>query len=156
VDIQERKHQKKRANVDQSARMQRKYGGDWEKVDYVFPEDNPYDTSPMNEQGVDSELRSAQIELRLAEMEEAYRVLRLIHDGKGEEVARQNLRRGGYIGGSSRGLEGVDWSMWADRFHIDKVIAAGHSFGAATITEVLRHTDRFQNVQAGIIYDIWG
>jgi platelet-activating factor acetylhydrolase len=136
--------------------MQRKYGGDWEKVDYVFPEDNPYDTSPMNEQGVDIELRSAQIELRLAEMEEAYRVLRLIHDGKGEEVARQNLRRGGYIGGSSRGLEGVDWSMWADRFHIDKVIAAGHSFGAATITEVLRHTDRFQNVQAGIIYDIWG
>lgn len=33
---------------------------------------------------------------------------------------------------------------------------AGHSFGAATVVEVLRHTDRFKNVQAGIIYDIWG
>jgi platelet-activating factor acetylhydrolase len=33
---------------------------------------------------------------------------------------------------------------------------AGHSFGAATIVEVLRNTDRFENVQAGIIYDIWG
>jgi platelet-activating factor acetylhydrolase len=33
---------------------------------------------------------------------------------------------------------------------------AGHSFGAATVVEVLRHTDRFTNVQAGIIYDIWG
>lgn len=114
------------------------------------------DTAPHNEKGVDHELRSAQIELRLAELEEAYRVLCDIRDGKGEDVAKQNLRKCGYIGGSSRGLNGVDWSQWRNRFHVDKITVAGHSFGAATIVEVLRNTDRFQNVQAGIIYDIWG
>jgi platelet-activating factor acetylhydrolase len=46
--------------------------------------------------------------------------------------------------------------MWKHRFHIDKMTMAGHSFGAATVVEVLRHTERFTNVQAGIIYDIWG
>ncbi|EHK96288.1 putative Platelet-activating factor acetylhydrolase [Glarea lozoyensis 74030] len=32
----------------------------------------------------------------------------------------------------------------------------GHSFGAATTIEVLRHQDRFKYVGQGIIYDIWG
>jgi len=32
----------------------------------------------------------------------------------------------------------------------------GHSFGAATTVEVLRHQDRFNFVGQGIIYDIWG
>lgn len=114
------------------------------------------DTSPSNEKGVDAELRSAQIEMRLAEIEEAYRILCDICNGKGEEVAKRNLRREGYVGGSSRGLEGVNWSDWVDRFHIDKMTVAGHSFGAATVVELLRNTDRFGNVQAGIIYDIWG
>lgn len=71
-------------------------------------------------------------------------------------MAKQNLRKDGYVGGSTRGLNGVDWASWKDRFHVDKITMAGHSFGAATIVEVLRNTDRFENVQAGIIYDIWG
>ncbi|KAF1851506.1 uncharacterized protein K460DRAFT_373502 [Cucurbitaria berberidis CBS 394.84] len=125
-------------------------------LDYIFPKNNPKDTSPNNERGVDGELRSAQIELRLCELEEAYRVLKIICAGDGEEIARQNLRSEGYVGGSSRGLQGVDWALWKHRFHIDKMTMAGHSFGAATVVEVLRHTDRFTNVQAGIIYDIWG
>lgn len=79
-----------------------------------------------------------------------------ICEGKGEEVARKNLRKKGYTGASSRGLEGVDWERWKGRFHVDKVNVAGHSFGAATVVEVLRNTDRFKHVQAGIIYDIWG
>jgi platelet-activating factor acetylhydrolase len=66
------------------------------------------------------------------------------------------MRGKGYKGGSSRGLEGVDWSQWKHRFHVDKMTIAGHSFGAATVVEVLRHPERFTNVQAGIIYDIWG
>lgn len=114
------------------------------------------DTAPNNEHGVDGELRSAQIELRLCELEEAYRVLKMISDGDGEEIARQNLRGEGYVGGSSRGLGGIDWAQWKHRFHVDKMTVAGHSFGAATVVEVLRHTERFTNVQAGIIYDIWG
>jgi len=32
----------------------------------------------------------------------------------------------------------------------------GHSFGAATTVEVLRHADRFNYIGQGIIYDIWG
>jgi platelet-activating factor acetylhydrolase len=83
-------------------------------------------------------------------------VLRDICEGKGEEVAKQNLRKQGYVGGSSRGLDGIDWTSWKNRFHVDKITVAGHSFGAATIVEVLRNTDRFENVQAGIIYDVWG
>jgi platelet-activating factor acetylhydrolase len=53
-------------------------------------------------------------------------------------------------------LNGVNWQQWKNRFHVDKMTVAGHSFGAATVVELLRHTDRFKNVQAGIIYDIWG
>jgi platelet-activating factor acetylhydrolase len=77
-------------------------------------------------------------------------VLKIICAGDGEEIEKQNLRGEGYVGGTSRGLKGVD------RFHVDKMTMAGHSFGAATVVEVLRQTKRFQNVQAGIIYDIWG
>lgn len=66
------------------------------------------------------------------------------------------MRGKGYTGGSSRGLEGVDWDKWKKRFHVDKILVAGHSFGAATVVEVLRNADRFENVAAGIIYDIWG
>ena len=80
----------------------------------------------------------------------------MICAGRGEEIEQQNLRGEGYVGGTSRGLNGVDWASWKDRFHVDKMTMAGHSFGAATVVEVLRHSDRFKNVQAGIIYDIWG
>ncbi|KAF2998296.1 hypothetical protein E8E13_007348 [Curvularia kusanoi] len=125
-------------------------------IDYIFPKDNPKDTAPNNEDGVDQDLRNAQIELRLCELEEAYNVLKKICRGDGDEVARQNLRSEGFVGGSSRGLKGVDWQQWKNRFHVDKMTVAGHSFGAATVVELLRHADRFKNVQAGIIYDIWG
>ncbi|KAI8933678.1 hypothetical protein NX059_009396 [Plenodomus lindquistii] len=125
-------------------------------VDYIFPKDNPKDTAPNNVRGVDTELRSAQIELRLSEIEEAFRVLKLICAGDGEHIAQQNRRGEGFVGGSSRGLKGIDWQRWKGRFHVDKMTLAGHSFGAATVVEALRHTDRFENVQAGIIYDIWG
>ncbi|KAF2273441.1 uncharacterized protein EI97DRAFT_404321 [Westerdykella ornata] len=125
-------------------------------IDYLFPKDNPMDTSPSNDQGVDTELRLAQIDMRLGEFEEAHRVLCEIVKGNGEQIAKQNLRGKGYKGGTSRGLEGVDWSTWTNRFHIDKLTVAGHSFGAATVIEALRNTERFQHVHAGIIYDIWG
>jgi platelet-activating factor acetylhydrolase len=129
----------------------------YDMVDYIFPKHNPLDTSPNNEEGIDEELRSAQIELRLAEIEEAYKILRSIRDGDGELIAQQNLRRAGHIGSSSRGLEGVDWKLWKHRFHSERITVAGHSFGAATVVEILRNTnDRFTHVEQGIIYDIWG
>ena len=127
-------------------------------MDYVFPQENVRDTMPGNEQGVDAELRSSQIQLRLAELEEAYHVMTLIHDGHGEEVSKANLRNkdDGAAGGSSRVLKGIDWASWKNRFHLKQVTMLGHSFGAATAIEVLRHQDRFQFIGQGIIYDIWG
>jgi platelet-activating factor acetylhydrolase len=125
-------------------------------IGYLFPKDNPNDTGPHNEKGVDIELRAAQIALRVAELDEAYAVVCEIVRGDGESIARRNLRRKGFKGGSSHGLEGVDWQRWKDRVKLDHVTAAGHSFGAATVTEMLRTCDRYDYISQGIIYDIWG
>lgn len=118
--------------------------------------DRPRESAHKTQRGIDAELRTAQIQLRLAEIEEAYNVLCIIRNGEGEAIARSNLRRPGNIGSSSRGLDGVDWQSWMGRFHLEQVTVAGHSLGAATAVEVLRHTDRFQFAGQGIIYDIWG
>ncbi|KAF2091235.1 hypothetical protein K490DRAFT_10182, partial [Saccharata proteae CBS 121410] len=143
----------KHDHIDHSEKQHEK---GYNKVDYIFPKYNPMDTSPNNDQGVDRELRNAQIHLRLAEIEEAYKVLCSISSGDGASVAARNLRRKGYIGSSSRGLEGVDWDGWKDRVHLTQVTMVGHSFGAATTVEMLRNADRFQWCSQGIIYDIWG
>ena len=111
----------------------------------------------MNEKGVDLELRDAQLQMRKAEIAEAYQVMCRIRNGDGNEVGSQNLRRRGHAGSSSRGLEGVDWSKWKDRFHLEQVTMVGHSFGAATTVEVLRNRRKeFPFITQGIIYDIWG
>jgi platelet-activating factor acetylhydrolase len=118
--------------------------------------DNPWDTSPTNDKGVDQELRGAQLDLRLAEIEEAYKVINIINAGRGGEIAAQNMRQKGYKASSSHGLEGVNWTAWKDRVDAEYVVAAGHSFGAATVVDMLRHKERFKWVAQGIIYDIWG
>jgi platelet-activating factor acetylhydrolase len=138
--------------VDHNAQQKKQK---YSKIDYYFPKDNPYDTSPSNDKGVDLELRSAQIDLRISEIEEAYTVMKEIADGKGEEVAKRNLRKKGYIGSSSHGLDGIDWSSWKGRILTSNVTMVGHSFGAATTVEVLRDPDRFDFISQGIIYDIW-
>jgi len=71
-------------------------------------------------------------------------------------VAKHNLRRKGGVGASSRGLDGVDWQTLKGRINTDHVTMLGHSFGAVTTVEILRHDDRFNWVSQGIIYDIWG
>ena len=76
--------------------------------------------------------------------------------GDGEALAKKNLRFKGVVGASSQALEGVDWKSWKHRFHLTEVTMIGHSFGAATAVEVLRHQDRFQWVSQGIMYDVWG
>jgi len=134
--------------------LKRKDG--YDIVDYIFPKDNPYDTSPGNEGGVDRELRDTQIDLRMAEVEEAYHVLGLINSGRGHEVAAKNLRRKGHRDASSHGLEGIDWQRWTGGINMTSVTALGHSFGAATTVEMLRHVDRFHYFTQGIILDIWG
>lgn len=130
---------------------------EYSRMDYVFPKDNARDAMPGNKQGVDAELRPAQIQLRLAEIEEAYHVMTLINDGQGESVAKARLRDKDEdrVGGSSRRLKKIVWGSGKDCFHLQQVTMLGHSFGAATTVEVLRHKSRFQHVGQGIIYDIW-
>lgn len=142
-------------NVDLSEEAKAK---GYSRMDYVFPQCNPRDTMPGNDRGIDTELRAAQINLRLAEIEEAYHVMTLIHDGHGADLAASSLRlkSDGVIGGSSRGLKGIDWDAWEGRYHLRQVTMLGHSFGAATTVEVLRHEERFDYIGQGIIYDIWG
>lgn len=59
------------------------------RMDHVFPKDNACDTMPGNKQGIDVELHSAQIQLRLAEIEETYHVMTLIHNGGERKLQRQ-------------------------------------------------------------------
>lgn len=124
--------------------------------DYLFPKGNEWDTSPHNKKGVDHELRGAQIDLRLAEIEEAYNIVCKINRGEGEDIAKKNIRRKGYKASSTYGLDGVDWPSWEGRIQTQYAVAAGHSFGAATVVDMLRHEKRFKWVAQGIIYDIWG
>ncbi|GAB0132809.1 hypothetical protein EsDP_00001235 [Epichloe bromicola] len=124
-------------------------------MDYILPKDNAQDTSPHNPRGVDSTLRTAQIELRLEEIKEAYHVLTLINDGKGDEVAQLNLRKGGNIGSSSMGLTGISWDSWKGSIFLDKVTAMGHSFGGATTVQLCRDQSLTWLGQ-GVILDAWG
>ncbi|KAF1809252.1 hypothetical protein P152DRAFT_403746 [Eremomyces bilateralis CBS 781.70] len=141
-----------RNGVDHHPRQRRR---GWDKVDYIYSKYNPDDTAPTSEQGIDKELRHAQLQLRLAEIEEAYNVLAKICNGQGQEVANKNLRRKGYTGASSNGLQGIDWTLWKHRFHLDQATILGHSFGAATAISVLRHPARFPQIAQGVTYDIW-
>lgn len=126
-------------------------------VDYIFPKDNAQDTSPHNALGVDRELRGAQIEMRLAEIEEAFDVLETINSGDPDDRIRsRNLRKKPNHGSSSRGLDGIDWTDWKGRLSLENVTAMGHSFGGATTVQILRLNDRFPWIGQGILLDPWG
>lgn len=126
-------------------------------VDYIFPRDNALDTTPNNAKGVDTELRGAQIEMRLAEIGEAFKVLEMINAGDPDDrIRNRNLRRKPNRGSSSKGLEGVDWADWKGRLSLENVTAMGHSFGGATTVQILRLNDRFPWIGQGILLDAWG
>lgn len=126
-------------------------------VDYIFPKDNAQDTAPHNPMGVDHELRDAQINMRLAEIQEAYKFLHIINDGDPEDRIRdKNLRKKPNQGSSSWGLDGIDWSDWKGRLSLENVTAMGHSFGGATTVQILRLNDDFPWVGQGILLDAWG
>lgn len=120
---------------------------DYDVIDFVFPQNDPMDTAPGHD--VDRELRKGQVELRAAEIEEAYYVLQQLHGGKGANIAQANLRL--LDAGSS-----FDWACFEDRFHLDNATMVGHSFGGATTVHILRNKAAFPYVSQGIIYDIWG
>ncbi|KAK6538498.1 hypothetical protein TWF694_010080 [Orbilia ellipsospora] len=127
-------------------------------VDYIWPKDNPYDTSPSNK--IDSDLRTAQINMRKAELAEIYKAILALNSGNGDILAQMNLLKDGAAGASSRALDGVNWQDWEGRIQTRNVTVAGHSFGAASTIEVLRRpsdvfSQELDSLQ-GIIYDPWG
>ncbi|KAJ9605799.1 hypothetical protein H2200_009648 [Cladophialophora chaetospira] len=126
----------------------------YDKVEFLFAANDPHDTTPGHQ--IDHDLRNAQVDLRLAEIEEAYQIMLEICAGDGEKVGTRHLRVKPAKGASKAGLQGVDWSSWKDRFYTNGVTMVGHSFGATTTIEVLRQKDRFKYFTQGIIYDVWG
>ena len=82
--------------------------------------------SELEPQPEDEEFKTMQRAMRQAEIEETVRVLKMIQDGKGEQVFVQNSRQEG---------EGLD--QWKGRLDMDRIIIAGHSFGATTALQVL-------------------
>ncbi|KAK5197827.1 hypothetical protein LTR47_000051 [Exophiala xenobiotica] len=141
----------KRGNIEHFKLNQNR---SYDIVDFIFPKDDKYDTTPGHE--VDKDLRRAQVDLRLAEIHEAYQVMQEICAGRGDAVAARNLRVKGAIGSSKAGLEGIDWSCWKDRFHTQGVTIVGHSFGGTTTVSLLRQMNKFNYITQGIVYDIWG
>lgn len=79
-------------------------------VSFIFPKDDPNDTSPRHL--IDRELRKAQIEMRLIELEEVYTAMAAIRAGRGESLAEKNPRFEGAIDSCSQILEGIDWTSW--------------------------------------------
>ncbi|KAL4899993.1 hypothetical protein BDW74DRAFT_104746 [Aspergillus multicolor] len=73
---------------------------------------------PLDNEG----LQRAQIAFRQAEMEETVRVLRMLNNGDGESVFRHNARR-----------EGAHLPGWKGRLDVERVILAGHSYGATGV-----------------------
>ena len=128
--------------------------GHYHVVDFIFPEKDKHDTNPTHH--VDDALRTAQIEMRLDEIEEAYQIMRLIAAGKGAEVASRDCRKIGTLCGRQGSPKKIDWASWKDRVDVENVTLAGHSFGSATVVEALRQKNRFSHTKQAIIYDLWG
>lgn len=124
-----------------------------DRIGCIIPAFDKYDTAPSHH--VDQELREAQVNLRVAEIDETYRIMVEIASGRGEELKEVNLRTPGRVGASSQGLEGIDFTEWENRFHLDHVTMVGHSFGAATTVKMLRCKNH-EYLTQGIVYDIWG
>lgn len=126
----------------------------YDVVDFIFAKDDKYDTSPDHE--IDHDLREAQVQLRCAELDEAYYLMTELAAGTGEDLKARNIRVPGVKGAPTFGLDGVDFSKWAGRLYTDHVTIIGHSFGSVTAVEMLRSQEKYQYVTQGLIYDIWG
>ncbi|TGJ87302.1 hypothetical protein E0Z10_g1445 [Xylaria hypoxylon] len=69
----------------------------------------------------------AQLNFREAEIEEVVMILRQINSGKGTEIFKRNPRN-----------EGKELEDWAGRLSVDKMVIAGHSFGATGALQALK------------------
>ena len=120
----------------------------YDYVNFLFAKSDPHDTRPGHH--VDHQMRNAQIDMRIAEIEEAFEVMKAIHRGEAGTIAEKNLKLK-----SDRRRQAINWHAWKERFHITQVTVAGHSFGAATAARILRESETLPSFTQGIIYDVW-
>ena len=73
------------------------------------------------------EFKAMQLAMRQAEIEETVRILRLINEGLGSEIHKLNARE-----------EGSDLSEWKQRLNMERIVVAGHSYGATGALQALK------------------
>jgi len=83
--------------------------------------------SMLDPQPETSDFKTTQIAMREAEIEETVRVMRQINDGYGKDVYHSNARG-----------EGEELAAWRGRLNMNRVVVAGHSYGATTALQALQ------------------
>ncbi|KAH9819317.1 Platelet-activating factor acetylhydrolase, isoform II [Teratosphaeria destructans] len=73
------------------------------------------------------EFKRMQLDMRQTEVEETVRVLRMINDGQGHNVFKNNPR-----------AEGSGLAQWRSRLNMDRVVVGGHSYGATLALQTLK------------------
>lgn len=73
------------------------------------------------------EFKAMQLAMRQREVEETVRILKMLNDGRGEEVFAANTR-----------LEGKHLAEWKGRLDTDLFLVGGHSYGATLALQALK------------------
>jgi platelet-activating factor acetylhydrolase len=99
--------------------------------------------SQLDPQPETADFKTMQLAMRQAEVEETVNALRQINDGFGKELFQTNPRD-----------EGMDLMEWKGRLNLNRVVVAGHSYGATLALQALKDapTERLPFV-GGIILD---
>ena len=83
--------------------------------------------SQLDPQPETPDFKVMQLAMRQAEVEETVRALRKINDGLGGEIHQLNARE-----------EGVDLAAWKGRLNMNRMVVAGHSYGATLALQALK------------------
>ena len=99
--------------------------------------------SQLDPQPETADIKVMQLAMRQAEVEETVNALRQINDGFGKELFQTNPRD-----------EGMDLMEWKGRLNLDRIVVAGHSYGATLALQTLKDapSERLPFV-GGIILD---
>jgi platelet-activating factor acetylhydrolase len=103
----------------------------------------PISASQLSPQPETADFKVMQLAMREAEVEETVNVLRQINAGFGKQLFQSNPRE-----------EGMDLLEWKGRLNMDRVVIAGHSYGATLALQTLKDapSERLPFV-GGIILD---
>lgn len=83
--------------------------------------------SQLSPQPETPDFKAMQLSMRQAEVEETVNVLRKINDGLGKDMFVSNSRE-----------EGIDLAQWKGRLNLNRMVMAGHSYGATLALQALK------------------